>query len=164
MEPGVDDATRSTVEWLTKLALSKDAKDRLSSITRRGLTLPVMRAMGHEGLKELGIASSIDRAMIIATEGDAPRPKRSHDDENIPRKTRTFEVRRANIVHVKEIDPIVQKFGATVLFEFIVRGGANDPDFWPDNGKDESDDFRFPYPPARWFWHNQVYLANALSC
>lgn len=160
----MDDATRSTVEWLTKLALSKDAKDRLSSITRRGLTLPVMRAMGHEGLKELGIASSIDRAMILATEGDAPRPKRSHGDENIPRKTRTFEVRRANIVHVKEIDPIVQKFGATVLFEFIVRGGANDPDFWPDNGKDESDDFRFPYPPARWFWHNQVYLANALSC
>ena len=162
----VDATTQATLRWLQKLALSQEAREQLNGIRRPGITLPILRAMGHEGLKDLGFASALDRAIILATEGDAPRPKvddHVSDHEKKKRRTCTFEVVRAEIVQVKEIDPIEQKFGATVLFEFVVRNGAKDPDFWPDDGKDESDAFRFPCPPARWFWHNQVYLTNALS-
>ena len=163
MEPssGPDAATQATLKFIKdKLTLSDDALQQLDGVKQSGLTLPVMRAMGHEGLKELGLCSAVDRAKILVTNGDAPLPK---VESNYPKKPRTFEVKRADITQVKDIDPINQTFGATVLFEFVVRNGADDPDFWPDDGLDECDQFRFPYPPARWFWHNQVYLVNALS-
>lgn len=128
---------------------------------RQGLTLPVLRALGHDGLADvLGITSAVERARIIASEGkgivDGPMLPRVL--ESPKRIIRIFEVRRVNFLQILSVDPINQRFDAHVFVELVIRDGALDEHLMQD-----TEEFQFPYPSARWFWQKQVDFSNSIS-
>ena len=128
--------------------IAPDAFEALKAlVTTRACSMNVIRCLGHDGLAEAGVTSSIDRALILATVGDdVPQLKRVV--KNTGKKTREFEVQRVSFFQLKAIDPVSQSFHAHVYFEFVVRGAADDPDLM-----EKGDDFSFPYPPLAWFWN-----------
>ena len=129
-------------------------------VPRQGLTLPVLRALGHQGLVDvLGIDSVVERARIIASEGigiiDPLSPRKVKHKGKL---VRTFEVRRVNFLQIQSVDPINQAFDAHIFFELAIRGGALDEHLMQD-----TEEFTYPYPSAKWFWHQQVDFSNSIS-
>ena len=81
-----------------------------------------------------------------------------------------FEVKRVVFIQLKEIDPVAQTFGAHVLFDFVIKGGANariagpggDAALWQEEGNWEKDEAKKPqFKTAPWYWHNQIDFPNA---
>ena len=138
-----------------------------AQVVEQGLSLPMLRAMGHEGLdKQFGIESLIERVRILASEGNGIAPKDEGDGvpiakrvvENKGKVKRIFELTRVNFLKISWIDPINQSFSAHVFIECVIRGGALDEHLMQDD-----DSFQFPYPSAKWFWRQQVDFSNSIS-
>ena len=149
----------ATLRFLSALdpPLSEDVLDALRKIvSAQGLSMDVLRALGHDGLIDVGVSRCVDRARILASSGlDVPIKRKV---ENTGKKLREFEVSRVSFFQLKGIDPVAQCFDAHVYFEFIVRGAAHDLDLM-----EPGEDFSYPYPPLAWYWNHQVDFPNAVA-